>query len=71
MLAWQVYLLLQHSRYRTVESWVMLIVMCLCTALVWELRDSWQVAACVGAAVAMHVSTLVRRLECKLPNYNV
>lgn len=67
----QVYLLVHHSRYRILESWVMLVVICLCTALVWDLRDGWQVAACVGSAVAMHVSTLVRRLECKLPNYNI
>ncbi|XP_023701871.1 vesicle-trafficking protein SEC22a isoform X1 [Cryptotermes secundus] len=67
----QVYLLLRHSRYRTLESWVVLVILCLCTVLLWELRDNWQVAAYVGSAVAMHISTLVRRLESRLPNYNV
>ncbi|XP_021925127.1 vesicle-trafficking protein SEC22a-like [Zootermopsis nevadensis] len=67
----QVYLLLLHSRYRTLESWVVMVVLCLFTAVVWELRDNWQVVACVGSAVAMHVSALIRRLEPKLPNYNV
>lgn len=67
----QVHLLLQYTKYRILESWAMLVPMCVCTMLVWELRDAWQVAACVGSAVAMHVSTLVRRLECKLPNYTV
>ncbi|KAJ9592423.1 hypothetical protein L9F63_015839, partial [Diploptera punctata] len=61
--------LVEYSKYRILESWVTLVPMCLCTMLVWELRDAWQVAACVGSALAMHVSTLVRRLECKLPNY--
>ncbi|XP_069681170.1 vesicle-trafficking protein SEC22a-like isoform X1 [Periplaneta americana] len=67
----QVYLLLKHSRYRILESWLMLVVMGFCNVLVWELRDGWQVAACIGSTIAMHVSTVVRRLECKLPNYTV
>lgn len=67
----QVYLLLEHPRYRNISSWMALSVTCLCSFLLLSLRDSWQVILYAGTAVGMHLCTIFRRFEMKLPNYNV
>ncbi|XP_039289348.1 vesicle-trafficking protein SEC22a isoform X2 [Nilaparvata lugens] len=67
----QLYLLVYHSRYRIVESWVCMILLVWSVWLVWDLRDTVQKLFFIASAIGSHISTISRRLSLKLPEYNV
>ncbi|XP_075224987.1 vesicle-trafficking protein SEC22a-like isoform X2 [Lycorma delicatula] len=67
----QLYLLIYHSRYRIIESWICVVLLIASVWLVWDLRDALQRFIFVSSAVASHLSTVTRRLCMKLPEYNV
>ncbi|XP_054268182.1 vesicle-trafficking protein SEC22a-like [Macrosteles quadrilineatus] len=67
----QVFLILQQSRYRLPLSWTSLALLAVCAWLVWELRDEWQCSVFLASAVLCHVAVSRRRIRIKLPDYNV
>ncbi|KAL1139837.1 hypothetical protein AAG570_006814 [Ranatra chinensis] len=67
----QLYLLLYQSKYRKAESWLCLVVQILCTIVIWELRDLSIQTVFLVTAVFSHVCIITRRLQPKLPDYNV
>jgi len=67
----QVYLLLAYSKYRIMESWICIVALALCEFCVWDLRDTFVQVGFLTCALLIHVCTVTRKLQLKLPDYNV
>ncbi|GAB6030602.1 Vesicle-trafficking protein S22a [Chamberlinius hualienensis] len=67
----QVYLLLTNVRKKYLLTCFAFLTLCMCNALVWEVRDLWQSLFHVALGSVMTFSIISRRPQKKAPNYNV
>ncbi|KAK7602239.1 hypothetical protein V9T40_009680 [Parthenolecanium corni] len=67
----QIYLLLRQVKHRKLKSWFTVIVLCYVSWCVLWLRDDWQNVIFILSFVFMHFGILFRRIQSKLPDYQV